>query len=413
MAVIGGIFNGDMTACKSDLMLEMSRGMMTRGGVCRRAYVNKGAAVFSGTGACDGDKSPSLATVVRDGKNITVALDGEICPAALGLFGDFSSIASNCAEILVEGYLKYGQRLWERLSGEYAIAIYDESRGELMLARDGNGSRPLFFAKVGYILAFSSEIKGLLRFMPEPPEIDVSALEKHIFSGYSPCGASVYKDIYEVPAGEGLVISRLGLNTFRIAGGEDAERCEYVNSVVVEELLCPEKEEIEKLLSEILFAFDYPEFDALMPSFIAGLRQVESMKNNRFSALADGTLCMNTEYSALRRDRLCSYFGRYIMCVPPKKSNFSEVTLKRLEKKLKEILYERDMTFLYRLLGHDLDARIEREKNTAKRIRIEGMLYQTLLWRENYNLRISARDARNAGDAGDAGGRGGRDLLFF
>ena len=50
----------------------------------------------------------------------------------------------------------------ERLNGDFAIAVFDESRQRLFLVRDSIGMRPLYYFRSDRLFAFASEIKALL-----------------------------------------------------------------------------------------------------------------------------------------------------------------------------------------------------------------------------------------------------------
>jgi asparagine synthase (glutamine-hydrolysing) len=65
-------------------------------------------------------------------------------------------------EVLVHAYEQWGERMLERLNGQFALAIYDRRDESLFLARDRFGVRPLFYALHGGDLLFGSEVKAIL-----------------------------------------------------------------------------------------------------------------------------------------------------------------------------------------------------------------------------------------------------------
>jgi asparagine synthase (glutamine-hydrolysing) len=64
-------------------------------------------------------------------------------------------------EVLLHGYAQWGDRLVERLNGDFAFALYDRLNERVLLARDRFGVRPLFYAIAGGDLVFASEVKAL------------------------------------------------------------------------------------------------------------------------------------------------------------------------------------------------------------------------------------------------------------
>lgn len=65
-------------------------------------------------------------------------------------------------EVLAAGLVEQGPDFLRKVDGMFALAWYDPAAGRLVLARDPNGARPLYGARVNGRWAFSSEIRSLL-----------------------------------------------------------------------------------------------------------------------------------------------------------------------------------------------------------------------------------------------------------
>ena len=84
-------------------------------------------------------------------------------------------------EIIPHMWEEFQEGMFERLRGQFAIALYDVRRHQLMLGRDRFGISPLYWTQQGDWLLFASEIKGLLASGMVTPKADLVGLD-HIFS---------------------------------------------------------------------------------------------------------------------------------------------------------------------------------------------------------------------------------------
>ena len=64
-------------------------------------------------------------------------------------------------EVLVHGWLEWGERLPERLNGMFAFAIWDCEKRSLFAARDRLGIKPFYMATLGNNFIFGSEIRAI------------------------------------------------------------------------------------------------------------------------------------------------------------------------------------------------------------------------------------------------------------
>ncbi len=79
-------------------------------------------------------------------------------------------------EVIVHLYEEHGERFVEHLNGQFAVALWDAPRQQLVLARDRVGIRPLFHAEAGGRFLFASEVKSLFALPEVPRRLDPMAL---------------------------------------------------------------------------------------------------------------------------------------------------------------------------------------------------------------------------------------------
>ena len=109
------------------------------------------------------------------------------------------------SEVLLQGYLEWGEAVLDRLEGMYAFVIVDRARGVAVAARDPFGIKPLYLLRRGPVVALASEMRPLTRLAP--PEADPAALAELLTFGWAAGRMSNLKGIERVPGGTVLRIS--------------------------------------------------------------------------------------------------------------------------------------------------------------------------------------------------------------
>src|SRR5262249_31601501 len=96
----------------------------------------------------------------------------------------------------------WGEGLFEKLNGMFAVAIYDRHRKTLILARDRFGEKPLFYGEGAGCFAFGSELRAILAHpafkTAAPSKTGPMTLFAH---GYFPETHTPYQGVSKLPAG--------------------------------------------------------------------------------------------------------------------------------------------------------------------------------------------------------------------
>lgn len=125
-------------------------------------------------------------------------------------FGDYKFKTDSDTEVALVGFIKWGEKVLERLRGMFALAIYDRKKKELLLARDFFGIKPLYYLSdqgdSSAILAFSSEMKSFLALPSFQPEVNDEAVFNYLSFQYNPLAETFLKNVYKVPPGHFLKI---------------------------------------------------------------------------------------------------------------------------------------------------------------------------------------------------------------
>ncbi|MCS6836689.1 MAG: asparagine synthase (glutamine-hydrolyzing) [Anaerolineae bacterium] len=112
-------------------------------------------------------------------------------------------------ETIVHLYEDDGLGVFQQLRGQFAIALYDQTRHRLVLARDPIGQLPLYYYHDGRLFAFASEIKALLAhpLIPRRSALtDPHLLALYLGYGAVPAPLTAYQGIRMLPAGHYLVL---------------------------------------------------------------------------------------------------------------------------------------------------------------------------------------------------------------
>ncbi|MGZ8266270.1 MAG: asparagine synthase (glutamine-hydrolyzing) [Burkholderiales bacterium] len=76
-------------------------------------------------------------------------------------------------EVVVHAFEEWAEHAFERMNGQWALALWDSARRKLVLSRDRLGVRPLYFAEHKGKLYFASEVKAMFAADPSlPRELD-------------------------------------------------------------------------------------------------------------------------------------------------------------------------------------------------------------------------------------------------
>jgi asparagine synthase (glutamine-hydrolysing) len=114
-------------------------------------------------------------------------------------------------EVIVAGYARWGADVLPRLRGMFAFALWDAEAGELFLARDRLGIKPLYWARTKEgAFAFASELTALLAGGVVSRRVDRQAVWEFLSCGAVAQPRTILADARALPAGHWM----------RVRGGE-------------------------------------------------------------------------------------------------------------------------------------------------------------------------------------------------
>jgi asparagine synthase (glutamine-hydrolysing) len=145
--------------------------------------------------------------MANESGNVHLVFNGEIYDHEVlreELEGRGHRFRTHCdAEVVLHGYEQWGPELFPRLNGMFALAIVDERSGDVLLARDRLGIKPLV-RTTGPRFAFSSDAIALVQAGLSNGELDLAALRGFASFHYVPPPATGVVDLVQVAPGTAI-----------------------------------------------------------------------------------------------------------------------------------------------------------------------------------------------------------------
>jgi len=107
-------------------------------------------------------------------------------------------------EVIIHGYEQYGEEIFNKFNGMFAIGLWDERNQTLFLVRDRYGQKPLFYWYASDNIVFASELKALMKHSDFRKEIDVYSLSRYLAYEYVPAPHTIFKGVKKLPPGHYL-----------------------------------------------------------------------------------------------------------------------------------------------------------------------------------------------------------------
>src|SRR5258708_30128861 len=104
-------------------------------------------------------------------------------------------------EVVLEAWRAWGPKAPARFRGMFAFGLVDQNTGDLILARDPFGIKPLYFLPRGKGVVFASELKALMAAAGSEMRIEPGALLASILYYWLPEERCAIQGVRKLPAG--------------------------------------------------------------------------------------------------------------------------------------------------------------------------------------------------------------------
>lgn len=109
-------------------------------------------------------------------------------------------------EVILAGYERWGDGVWPRLDGMFAVAVWDRERRRLTLARDSVGIKPLYYTDQSAGFAFASELQALTLLPGFLFYTDERALLDYFRFGHVRTPRSIHAQVRTLPPGHLMTV---------------------------------------------------------------------------------------------------------------------------------------------------------------------------------------------------------------
>ena len=113
-------------------------------------------------------------------------------------------------EIIPHVYEAHGPAFAEELRGKFGIALWDGRERRAVIARDRLGVKPMYYAEVGDLLVFGSELKSVLASGLVGTELDYDAIDAFLSLGFVPGPMTPLAAVKKLMPGHRLVVDSRG-----------------------------------------------------------------------------------------------------------------------------------------------------------------------------------------------------------
>jgi asparagine synthase (glutamine-hydrolysing) len=118
-------------------------------------------------------------------------------------------------EVVPHLYRQYGEQFPRELRGKFGLAVWDAKARRAVVARDRLGVKPLYYAQVGDLLLFASELKSLLASGLIEAELDYEAIDAYLSFGFVPGPRTPLREVSKLLPGHLIVADEAGVRVER------------------------------------------------------------------------------------------------------------------------------------------------------------------------------------------------------
>ncbi len=219
MSGIFGIVNFDGRPVQEQDLSPMLATLKRRGpdgsGIWIKGPVGLGHALMVTTPESCGDKQPVVDRTGMFSLTFAGRIDNRTeLSAALEINSPPLNDLSD-AELVMECYKRWGIGCLQHIVGDFALALWDGRNQQIFCARDVLGIKPFFYYFGKGTFRFASEIRPVIEHAPIQVRPNEKVVAEYLADTLRTVDETLYVDIYRLPPGCYLIVTRTGLRITR------------------------------------------------------------------------------------------------------------------------------------------------------------------------------------------------------
>lgn len=120
-------------------------------------------------------------------------------------------VTDSDTEVLLQGWRIWGEEVFSRCNGMWAVVLWDAPSGDLVYCRDRLGVKPLYLHHDGKQVTLASEVSAIAEMLGRYPAPNPEKLFDFLITGFSEQGsATFFQGVQAVPPGVVVRMSRSG-----------------------------------------------------------------------------------------------------------------------------------------------------------------------------------------------------------
>ncbi len=116
-------------------------------------------------------------------------------------------VSNSDTEVVLRAYAKWGLDAFRKLRGMFALAIWDEQKQTLVLARDPLGIKPLYYYADGRRFIFASELRALLASGLVPRKLNTAGVDSYLANGSVEAPLTIIEGVGQLLPGHCLQVN--------------------------------------------------------------------------------------------------------------------------------------------------------------------------------------------------------------